>query len=809
METPLLLTTDNSSTITTTASSTNATVQTWWLIQLICRLTLNNSNKYNASMNGISNKDNDDINVVALTIAHNLECVYNDTKYGAAAGDRIQDDNDNNKGHRLYYRCALLKQQQKQHNQSKAKPEKLQKQIAAECESTNPPLSISTTDREIFNIETDFPRNVSLKLTNGSSDSDIGSSTTTLTTTVATEEEQQTSSLIAAIPQHASLIWLTLPKFPSANFSQQPAPIFREAKLECHQSQSQSQQRQPQYSEILSCTFVRHSSPPGNDDATTGQAATYDWMFLFVIVFIVAGGVGNVLVCLAVCMDRRLQNVTNYFLLSLAIADLLVCLFVMPLGAIQGFFGYWPLGIAWCNVYVSCDVLACSSSIMHMCCISLGRYLGIRNPLKTRHKYATKRLVGMKVALTWALSFAVSGSVTFLGLHNARNIMPEPRVCVINNRAFFVFGSLVAFYIPMLIMVVTYALTVQLLRKKARFLEHKTVGGETSQLKGADNFRRIGGRFRTGGKTAGMGGGGKGAAQQQVALTYTMASSSVERLSHQNRRLASTSSQSQTSLSDTVGENVNRTAISTISETMRTTDSNHDISKSDEAAKRTAAASDSRTKRLKSLRLQLNVTPSSFRFLTQKNKRQNVALGANAVRTEQKASKVLGLVFFTFVSCWTPFFALNILFAVCPRPHCQVPDHIVDITLWLGYVSSTINPIIYTIFNRTFRNAFVRLLQMKCKKPPIATRYRFVNDNRGSSALFAQVPTSSTTPSAATGVGVAAAPLSLSLQSAPSTLATPSSSGAIAATSKTIIPASRPTESIDTSEMSESTSPHS
>ncbi|GBO99490.1 5-hydroxytryptamine receptor 2B [Eumeta japonica] len=65
----------------------------------------------------------------------------------------------------------------------------------------------------------------------------------------------------------------------------------------------------------------------------------YDWSFLFVILFIVAGGVGNILVCLAVCLDKRLQNVTNYFLLSLAIADLLVSLFVMPMGAIPGFLG--------------------------------------------------------------------------------------------------------------------------------------------------------------------------------------------------------------------------------------------------------------------------------------------------------------------------------------------------------------------------------------------------------------------------------------------------------------------------------------
>ncbi|KAI5713671.1 hypothetical protein M8J76_003297 [Diaphorina citri] len=141
----------------------------------------------------------------------------------------------------------------------------------------------------------------------------------------------------------------------------------------------------------------------------------YDWKYLFAILFIGAGGVGNILVCLAVCLDKSLQNVTNYFLLSLALADLLVSVLVMPLGAIPGFFGYWPLSVSWCNVYLTSDVLACSCSIMHMCCISLGRYLGIRNPLKTRHTYSTKKLVGIKIFIVWCLSLSVGGSITLLG----------------------------------------------------------------------------------------------------------------------------------------------------------------------------------------------------------------------------------------------------------------------------------------------------------------------------------------------------------------------------------------------------------
>lgn len=78
----------------------------------------------------------------------------------------------------------------------------------------------------------------------------------------------------------------------------------------------------------------------GDDQQTTAQLQQqYEWSFLFVMFFIVAGGLGNILVCLAVCLDKKLQNVTNYFLLSLAVADLLVSLFVMPLGAIPGFLG--------------------------------------------------------------------------------------------------------------------------------------------------------------------------------------------------------------------------------------------------------------------------------------------------------------------------------------------------------------------------------------------------------------------------------------------------------------------------------------
>lgn len=67
-----------------------------------------------------------------------------------------------------------------------------------------------------------------------------------------------------------------------------------------------------------------------------------NWWALLALALVVATAAGNILVCLAITWERRLQNVTNYFLMSLAITDLMVAILVMPLGIltlVKGKFG--------------------------------------------------------------------------------------------------------------------------------------------------------------------------------------------------------------------------------------------------------------------------------------------------------------------------------------------------------------------------------------------------------------------------------------------------------------------------------------
>ncbi|XP_063080210.1 5-hydroxytryptamine receptor 1D [Engraulis encrasicolus] len=82
---------------------------------------------------------------------------------------------------------------------------------------------------------------------------------------------------------------------------------------------------------------------------------------------------------------------------------------------------------------------------------------------------------------------------------------------------------------------------------------------------------------------------------------------------------------------------------------------------------------------------------------------------------EKKATKTLGIILGAFIVCWLPFFVFTLVTAIC-KDNCWDDPLLFDVFTWLGYLNSLINPVIYTIFNDEFKQAFQKLIRFKVRR---------------------------------------------------------------------------------------------
>ncbi|KAG6447919.1 hypothetical protein O3G_MSEX005282 [Manduca sexta] len=550
-----------------------------------------------------------------------------------------------------------------------------------------------------------------------------------------------------------------------------------------------------------------------NSTVSTEEGGVNNWWALVALMLVVGTAAGNVLVCLAIYLERRLQNVTNYFLMSLAITDLLVAILVMPLGILTLVRGYFPLPAAYCLTWICLDVLLCTASIMHLCTISVDRYLSLRYPMRFGRNKTRKR-VTVKIAFVWILSSAMSLPLSLKYSKNAESVLVGGS-CQVPDPLYKAIGSIISFYIPLGVMLLTYALTVQLLARQRKGLG---AGWAPGWLGAPAIGRRCTWKRFLGPRT--------GTPQHSAASTETelppidtrdlwlqdsrtnvserggmltpgslSVSSSSPSSMLQDRRRPSSSGEPNTPLhrprsASDDESNDGLLAPSTLTTKSRSsedglllpppctcpyfgTDSTPprrtteviivpggDINgcngyprngnlkdepstplfrRSSRGAASMVTWDEARRFRrgssfggarttlstpVRSIRAQRSVTRSQPSTSTPQRQtprthhsRNSSVISRNSsrhgriLRLEQKATKVLGVVFFTFVVLWAPFFILNMVPAVCPDCEGKIAHWVFDFVLWLGYASSMVNPIFYTIFNKVFRQAFKKVLR--------------------------------------------------------------------------------------------------
>ncbi|XP_020666902.2 5-hydroxytryptamine receptor 2B [Pogona vitticeps] len=344
-------------------------------------------------------------------------------------------------------------------------------------------------------------------------------------------------------------------------------------------------------------------------------SGTLRWAALLMLMVIIPTIGGNILVILAVSLEKKLQYATNYFLMSLAVADLLVGLFVMPLALLTILYEMtWPLPRDLCPVWLFLDVLFSTASIMHLCAISLDRYIAIKKPIQAS-QYNSRATTLIKITVVWLISIGIAIPIPIRGIEDGVENFSN-FTCVLSPGRFgdfILYGSVAAFFIPLAIMVVTYFLTIRVLRKKAYLIN-----------------------------------------KAPQRLTWSTVSTVFQR-------------------DMTPGSSPEKVAML-------------DGSRKDKPLPNG------------------NEEPLMRRTST---------VGKKSVQTitnEQRASKVLGIVFFLFLLMWCPFFITNITSVLCTSCDEKFIQKLMEIFVWIGYVSSGVNPLVYTLFNKTFREAFGRYI---------------------------------------------------------------------------------------------------
>ncbi|XP_065345524.1 muscarinic acetylcholine receptor DM1 [Cloeon dipterum] len=169
--------------------------------------------------------------------------------------------------------------------------------------------------------------------------------------------------------------------------------------------------------------------------------------------------VGNIMVILSFKIDKQLQTISNYFLLSLAIADVTIGSVSMPLYTIYLLKGYWPFGPNVCDMWLALDYLASNASVLNLLIISFDRYFSVTRPLTYRAKRTTTKAAVM-ISSAWGISLLLWPPWIFSWPYiEGKRTVPDTACYIqfIETNHYITFGTAIAaFYVPVTVMIILY-----------------------------------------------------------------------------------------------------------------------------------------------------------------------------------------------------------------------------------------------------------------------------------------------------------------------------------------------------------------
>ena len=194
---------------------------------------------------------------------------------------------------------------------------------------------------------------------------------------------------------------------------------------------------------------------------------------------------GNLLVIISIIYFKQLHTPTNYLILSLAVADLLVGIIVFPFSMAFSYSSCLYHEDLFCKVRSSFDITLSTTSILHLCCISIDRYYAVCQPLTYRTKINDHVAVIM-ILVSWGVSVVIVISFIIVGINQEKCAA----TCLINAIMANIFGLIFSFYLPVILMLCIYFKIFLVAQKQARSIQNTTCPSKTSGATVSKNERK-------------------------------------------------------------------------------------------------------------------------------------------------------------------------------------------------------------------------------------------------------------------------------------------------------------------------------
>lgn len=412
---------------------------------------------------------------------------------------------------------------------------------------------------------------------------------------------------------------------------------------------------------------------------------------------------GNVFVIAAIIIEKSLQGVSNYLILSLAVTDLMVAVLVMPISVVNQISVFWYLGSEICDMWISMDVLCCTASILHLVVISFDRYWAVSNIDYIRKRNA--RQISLMIVIVWVVSVLISVT-PLLGWEDSSNKLEDIGKCIISqNKIYTIFSTVGAFYCPMVLMLILNFKIYKAARSRIRkrhFSSNLTRQVPCVTITNVDGPSH---RHSSGSEVSQDG--------------FTVYNASSTHMTDIEPNDVFTEEQPKCTGNTLKATPVNFLTVPTLYSINKPLASTRKKSTSTfepefvvvPAVTKTAKSSDS----------EINVAApqtddSSGALLRTNENKEKLRKARLEMKRERKAARVLGIITGAFIACWLPFFILAVTVPFCGKS-CKIPPQVFSVFLWLGYFNSLLNPIIYTIFNPSFRDAFNKIFLKKTRRP--------------------------------------------------------------------------------------------